>query len=246
MKPKRTMAIVLLIVAGLLLTSALLIPRAIRRFFYPPAPPMPSVVATPVTQILSDLEANMKKKAPQVLDQMQPGLSDQEIAALEQQAGIQLPTEIRALYQWHNGCRSADPRVVGPIPGHRFLPLSEALGLPAVLSNQVAKATAVQKAAFGIFAGHTRSWITLFDDGAGDGYFFDPRRKPKEGAVFYSFAEDCTYVFFPSLGNLLAGVVKCYETDAFSWTNAPTGSALTEDFTRTTKIWESFGSSNIR
>lgn len=240
------MAIGLLIVVGLLVIGASLIPRAVRRFFYPPAPPMPSVVSTPIAQILADLEAIMKKKAPQVLDQMQAGLSDPEIAALQREAGIQLPAEFRALYQWHNGCRSADPRIVGPIPGHRFLPLNEALGLPTVLSNQVAKATIGQRTAFGIFAGHRRSWITLFDDGAGDGYFFDPKRKPEEGAVFYSFAEDCTYFFFPSLRNLLAGAVKCYETDAFSWTNAPTGSALTEDFPRTTKIWESFGSSNIR
>ena len=104
----------------------------------------------------------------------------------------------------------------------------------------------VQRAAFGVFAGHRRSWITLFDDGCGDGYFFDPKRKPQEGAVFYSFAEDGSYVFFPSLGNLLAGAAKCYEVGAFSWTNGPSGPHLEEDFNQSRKVWDEFGSSNVR
>src|SRR6516225_5507290 len=111
MKPKRIMLIGLLTVAGLLVFGVVLVPRAVRRFFYPPAPPMPSVVSKPTAQILAELEAIMRNKAPQVLDQMQTGLSDQEITALERQAGIQLPDEIRALYRWRNGCGSRNPRV---------------------------------------------------------------------------------------------------------------------------------------
>lgn len=246
MKPKRIVAIALMVVAGLLVVSALLIPGAIRRFFYPPAPPMPSVVDKSTAQILSELEGAMRSKAPKVLDQMQTGLSDGEIAALEGQSGVRLPDEIKTLYRWRNGCRSSDPRVAGPIPGHRFVPLKEALGLVTALSNQVAQVTAVQRAAIGLLAGHRRSWISLFDDGSGDGYFFDPKRKPEEGAVFYSFAEDGSYVFFPSLRNLLAGTVKCYEKGAFLWTNGPSGPHLDEDFNQSRRIWDEFGASNVR
>ena len=240
------MAIALLLLAGLLVFGALLIPRAVRRFFYPLASPMPPVVAKSTTQLLSELEGTLKSKAPQVLDEMQIGLSDEEIATLERQANLRLPEEIRTLYRWRNGCRSNNPLIAGPIPGHRFVPLSEALGLLTVLSNQVSQATAAQRAAFGMFAGHRRSWISLFDDGCGDGYFFDPKRKPQEGAVFYSFAEDGSYVFFPSLRNLLAGALKCYEVGAFWWTNTPSGPHLDEDFNRSRKIWDEFGSSNVR
>jgi cell wall assembly regulator SMI1 len=246
MKRRRLIIIALLVLAGLLLSGALLVPRAVRRIFYPLAPPMPPIVSKSTAQILSELEANIKAKAPQVLEQMKPGLSDEEIIRLEGQAGIRLPDEIRTLYRWRDGCRSKDPLTAGPIPGYRFVPLSEALGLQMVLSNQVSQATAAQRAAFGLFAGHRRSWISLFDDGSGDGYFFDPKRQPQEGAVFYSFAEDGSYVFFPSLGNLLAGAVKCYDVGAFWWTNSPAGSHLEEDFNQSRRIWDEFGSSNIR
>jgi cell wall assembly regulator SMI1 len=246
MKRKRVISIGLLIVLGVLAFVVLMVPQGVRRFFYPPAPPMPPVVSKSVAQILAELESAMKRKAPHVLDDMQPGLSDEEITTLERQAGIQLPEEMRVLYRWRNGCRSQDPRLTGPIPGHRFVPLAEALGLPVVLSNQVARATVAQRTAFGIFAGHRKSWITLFDDGCGDGYFFDPKRKLKEGAVFYCFAEDGSYVFFPSVGNLLAGAVKCYETGAFSWKEGPSGPGLDEDFNQTRRIWDEFGSSNIK
>jgi hypothetical protein len=124
--------------------------------------------------------------------------------------------------------------------------LAKALSLPVVLSNSVAKAPVAGRAAFGIVAGHTKSWITLFDDGCGDGYFFDPKRKPQERAVFYCFAEDGTYVFFPSVGNLLAGAVKCYERDAFLWKEGPSGTGLKEDFNASRQVWDEFGSSNTR
>lgn len=246
MKRRRILAIALLVLVGLFVFGALLIPRAVRRFFYPLAPPMPPVVSKSTTQILSELETTIKSKAPQVLEQMQKGLSDEEITTLERQAGIRLTEEIRTLYHWRNGSPSKDPRIAGPVPGHRFVPLGEALGLLTLQSNQVSQATPVQRAAFEVFAGHRRSWISLFDDGCGDGYFFDPNRKPQEGAVFYSFAEDVNYVFFPSLGNLLAGAVKCYDVGAFSWTNGPSGPCLVEDFERSRKIWNEFGSSNTR
>lgn len=226
---------------GLLALAVVLVPLAIHRFFYPVAPPMPPVVTKPMTELLAGLESLMKAKAPQVLEQMQPGLAAEEIVALERQSGVQLTDEIRALYRWHNGVGTQAPLLWGPIPGHRFVPLAEALGQSAAMSNQVAQAFPAQRAAFGIFAGHRQSWIALFDDGAGDGYFFDPKRKPKEGAIFYCFAEDSTYTFFPSLKNLLTATVKCFETDAFTWKTDQSGSHLDEDFAKTERIWKEFG-----
>ena len=243
---KRTLSVGLLLLVGIGAVLVLTVPRMVRRAFYPLAPPMPPVVSTPVAQILADLEAALKSKAPRVLAELQPGLSNEEIAVLETKAGLHLPEEIRALYRWRNGSRSRDPHFDGPIPGHRFVPLAEALSLPTVISNQVAHAPVVGRAAFKIVAGHTKSWITLFDDGCGDGYFFDPKRKLQEGAVFYRFAEDMTYVFFPSVKNLLAGVVKSYERDAFTWKESPSGPSLNEDFNKTKQVWAEFGSSNIR
>jgi cell wall assembly regulator SMI1 len=246
MNGKVILGIGLLIVMGALAVVVLMVPRAVRRYFYPPAPPMPPIVSRPMAEILGELEAVMKTNAPRVLEDLQAGLPNAEITALERQAGFQLPEDIRALYRWRNGSRSSDPRLAGPIPGHRFVPLAEALSLPAVISGQVAGATPVQRAAYGIFAGHRKSWITIFDDGCGDGYFFDPKRKASEGAVFYHLAEDMQYIFFPSAANLLAGAVKCYERKAFSWKDDPQGPGLEEDFNQSPKIWEEFGASNSK
>src|SRR6266850_1743843 len=91
-----------LIVAAVILV-AVSVPRALRKFLYPPAPPMPAVVSRPVTEILAELEMILKTNAPKVLEQLQPGLADEEIAKLERQAGLQLPDDIKALYRWHDG-----------------------------------------------------------------------------------------------------------------------------------------------
>jgi cell wall assembly regulator SMI1 len=239
---KRLVVIGIAMAVGVLVIAVIAIPRVVRRVLYPLAPVMPAVVAKPVPEILSEIESLIRQKAPRVLEEMQPGLSDEQIRALETKAGLQLPEEIKALYRWHNGSKSLDPRVDGPIPGHRFVPLEEALGAAAVLTNQVAKATAAQRAAFGFFAGHRKTWISLFEDAAGDGYFFDPQRKLSEGAIFFSFAEDGTYLFFPSLGNLLAGTAKCYQNDVFSWKEGLPSPRLEEDFNQSQKIWDEFGS----
>jgi cell wall assembly regulator SMI1 len=217
-----------------------------KQVMYPPAPPMPPIVSQTAEEILAELEFQLKEKAPQILTNLQPGLPNEKIHELEQQAGISLPDEIKALYRWHNGFKheKINPdgfRVAGPMPGDYFLPLEDALNLPTLLSNQVSNATATQRAAFNFFAGYTKSWITLFDDGAGDGYFFDPKRKPTDGAVFYHFMEDGGYVFFPSAKNLYAGMVKCYQQGVFIWKEENDGASLHEDFDAAAKIWSEFG-----
>jgi cell wall assembly regulator SMI1 len=104
---------------------------------------MPQVVTKPITNLLAELESLMRTKAPQVFEQLQPGLSADEIATLERHTGIELSDEVRTLYRWHNGGATPDPLLCGPIPGHRFVPLAEALGESAALSNQVSQATTV-------------------------------------------------------------------------------------------------------
>jgi cell wall assembly regulator SMI1 len=246
MKRKRMMIFgsLSLACAAILLVGLLLVPRAMRNFFYPVASKMPPAVGQSMEDILAKIEREMEVKAPKVLTELQSGLSESEISKHERNAGVTLPDDIKALYRWHNGSATRDPRICGPIPGHRFLPLEEALGSNRMITNQLANAGGAQQAAFNVFAGHTKSWITLFDDGAGDGYFFDPKRKASEGAVFYHFAEDASYVFFPSVKNLLAGALKCYEQSAFAWKTNENGMVLTEDFERSQKIWQEFGASN--
>lgn len=90
------------------------------------------------------------------------------------------------------------------------------------------------------YVGFRKTWLTLFDDGAGDGYFLDTARNEAEGAVFYSFAEDGQYVFFPSIKNLLAAVAKGYEEGALPWKDSGVGPAV-QDIERWHKIELEYG-----
>jgi len=121
-------------------------------FFYPVAPPMPAVVSEPMPDILARLESMLKTNAPQVLAGLQPGLSAGDIARLEQQYNVQLPDDIRTIYQWHDGARSTTNYVGDDfIPIHRFVPLEEMLAEKAVEGK--GPATLLQRAAYRIFAG---------------------------------------------------------------------------------------------
>jgi len=217
----------------------------LNNFFYPAAPPMPAVVSESMPQILARLESILKTNAPQVLAGLQPGLAAADVSKLEQQYHIQLPPELEALYEWHDGARSTTNYVGDDfIPIHRFLPLEEALGENAIISK--GPATAVQRLAYRVLAGHRDSWISLFSDGAGDGYWFDPKRKAAEGAVFYNFNEDGDYVFFPSAKNLLAGIAKGYEQGIYRIKAGSSPPQLDEDFECSAKLWVEFGAGNRR
>jgi cell wall assembly regulator SMI1 len=215
----------------------------LRNFFYPKAPPMPAVVSEPMPEILARLESVLKTNAPHVLAGLQPGLAAADIAKLEQQYHVRVPDDIRAIYEWHNGARPGTNYVGDDfIPIHRFLPLEEAVAERADMAPE--RTPLLQRAAYRIFAGHRDSWICLFSDGDGDGYWFDFQRQPAEGAVFYSFTEDGTYVFFPSAKNLMAGIAKCYAQGIFRVKPGSSPPQLEEDFERADKLWAEFGARN--
>lgn len=245
MKRSRIMTIGIVIALVLFVALIFMAKTGIRRFFYPTAPPMPVTVATPVSEVIVRLESVLKTKAPYVLESLQPGLTSEQIGNLEKESGIRLPDEIRAIYQWRNGTARPSKGVLNDfIPIHRFLSLEEALGEKTITQSQVSKATTLQRAASRVFAGHRDSWICLFSDGAGDGYYFDPTRKLSEGAVFYCFAETTSYTFFPSIKNLLSAITKCYERDVFYIKQGSNPPELEENFELAPKIWHEFGSDN--
>jgi cell wall assembly regulator SMI1 len=241
---------VFLIVGAICVGSGFLLFGKFTHSMYPFARPMPPVVGQSMEEILAQLEVELKSNAPQVLTNLQPGLSGERIKELEQQSGVHLPEEIKALYQWRNGfsrlaLKSGGYGSVGPMPGHYFVPLEEAFEMSRDLTNQVAGGTAAQRAAFTLLAGYTKSWITLFDEGGGgNGYFYDPKRKPAEGAIFFHDMEEGDYTFFPSPKNLFAGLVECYRQNAFVWKEGTNGASLSEDFEASQKIWKEFGTSS--
>ena len=231
-----TVAIVIIIVVGLILAA----PSIQRSFFYPKPNGLPSVVSQTTEQLLARLQAVLETNAPVVASALQPGLSDAQIAALESQGGFRLSDDLRALYRWHNGITRTS--TIGLLAGQRFVPLDEVVQERSLVGQQVASGSGVQRAAFSVFAGHRTGWIQVLDDGAGDGYFYDPKRTDAEGAFFYHFAEVGHYLWFPSVRNFIAGVIECYESRAVK--TSADGKSLDEDFDRTEKIWTQFAKSS--
>lgn len=229
-------AIAVIVIVGLILAA----PSIQRSFFYPEPRGLPPVVSQTTEQLLARLQTVLETNAPVVAAALQPGLSDAQIVALESQGRFRLSDDIRALYRWHNGIVRTS--TIGLLAGQRFVPLDEVVQEQSLARQQRSSGSAVKQAAYSVFVRHRKSWIHVLDDGAGDGYFYDPKRKDSEGAFFYHFAEDRHYLWFPSVRNFLAGVVECYESRGVR--SGADGKSLDEDFDRTHQIWERFAKSS--
>jgi cell wall assembly regulator SMI1 len=229
---------VLMIVAGCAVgvVAALILaaPALQRSFFYPKPRNLPSVVSQSVEQLLTHLQAALETNAPAVVQALQPGLSEGRISALEAQGGFRLSGDLRAFYRWHNG--TATNSTLGLLPGQRFLPLEQCVAERANMGQQTGSVPAAQRASFAVFAGHRKSWVHVLDDGAGDGYFYDPERMDANGAFFYHMAEGGYYVWFPSFRNFLSGVTECYETRCVRL--SADGRSLDQDGPGAEKIWQ--------
>lgn len=233
-------AIVLAIAAGFWATQ-----KALPRFFYPLAPPMPPVVNGTMPEILDHLESVLRTNSPQVLATLRPGISLEQISQLEQQYHAQIPDDIKAIYEWHDGASAmTTTNYLDFIPIHRFVPLEDMLEEKADEAKGAAAGTLAQHAAYRVFAGYRDNWYCLLDDGSGNGYFFDPTRKPAEGAIFCAFVEDNEFTFFPSAKNLMAGIARCYEQGAYRIKPSSSNLQVDQDFEQSAKIWNEFGASN--
>src|SRR5262249_46330237 len=153
-----------------------------RSVFYPKPRGLPPVVTQTTEQLLGRLQSVLETNAPIVARALQPGLSEAQVAELEAKGGFRLSDDLRALYRWHNGI--ATNSTGGLLAGQRFMPLDEVVRDRALMGQQAASGSAVQRAAFSFFAGYRTGWIQVLDDGAGDGYFYDPKRTDAEGAFF--------------------------------------------------------------
>jgi cell wall assembly regulator SMI1 len=214
---------------------------ALNAFFYPKPRSLPPVVSETTEALLSRLQSILERHAPTVLTSLHPGLSEAEITALEAKGGFRLSDDLRALYRWRKGSSTNDPS--GFIPGHLFPPL-ETIAEDRTASRTEAKSTTfLQRAAYRVFAGHRDDWVEVLPDGAGDGYFFDPRRTEKEGPFFYNLAEAFYYQYFPSFRNFLAGVIECYDKGAYRI--AKDGKDLEEDSELTATILKRYGTHNL-
>ncbi len=224
-----------IVVVAVFIAIAIIVIKSIKG--HPSKPQdLPPVVADTTDQLLANLQSVLQTNAPIVAQSLQPGLSDAQISVLETQGGFHLSEDLKALYRWHNGM--ATNSTIGLLPGQRFLPLDYIVTERTIQSQQLASASAAQRAAFAVFA-RSKDCVHILDDGAGDGYFYDPKRTDTDGAFFYFMAEENYYVWFPSVRNFLSGVVEAYQTGAVK--AATDGKSLDADFDKLQKIWDKLG-----
>jgi cell wall assembly regulator SMI1 len=214
------------IIIALLLSGSLIIVLGVKycmniknELFYPTIVNSIPPVSDAPTALLNEFEDVLKEKNKVAYDALNPGLTADEIHKMEEEYHVKLSEEIVTLYMWHNGCSDFAHGLMNGeiIPGHWFVPLKYALDQNKSL-NQGGD-TFVQKVFFELFAGHTKSWIVLFDDGCGDGYFCDPVQKSGSGYVFYHSMEGMYYVYFSSLKNLFKAFIECYQKDIYKLDN---------------------------
>lgn len=180
---------------------------------------MPVIVERPVDELLDEIEGLMREKAPGAYAALRPGIAPEALAEPERQYNVTLTDDMKALYLRHDGCDDGPYGASRPfgmgelIPQHRFVPLGEALEVrqslrdtPILWEREIL---------------HQRlNGLLVSDDGAGDGYFLEPTHSASEGVMLYSFLETGVFTCFPSVGNLLAGAIECFQQDAFFRTEA--------------------------
>lgn len=210
---------------------------AMRAYLYPTPGLMPKIVSGTTERLLARLESIMQQRAPEIMRALQPGLSESQISKLEQEGGFKLSADLRAFYQWRNGMKATERKQF--FPGHRWLSLEEVVAQRLALRSQAESGSIPQKIAFNIFAGHRKPWVPIFDDTAGDGYFYDAGRSGQPGEFFYCFAEIRHYIFFPSFRNFLKGVGDCYEQGVFKLKDD--GATFDEDFEKAERVWRDLG-----
>ncbi len=106
------------IVAVIVVAFIFAAPSMQRSIFYPKPRGLPPVVSQTTEHLLARLQSVLETNAPIVARALQPGLSGDQIAALEAQGGFNLSDDLRELYRWHNSIATNSP--VGLLAGQRF------------------------------------------------------------------------------------------------------------------------------
>jgi hypothetical protein len=168
-------------------------------------PKMPAVVDANMDAILASLERELKQQRPDFDTVARPGITPQELQQATAAFSTTVHPDMQRLYQWHNGLTD-DAEL---FPGHTFWSLEEALQTNKELTADYAQS------GFSELMAEEATWLTLFPDGAGDGYYYDPKYDYASGGVFYNFREIGYYMRFPSIKNLLMAIVECYQAGVY-------------------------------
>jgi cell wall assembly regulator SMI1 len=185
---------------------------------------MPPVVDSNMQTILGALGTELEQNQAGIREFLQPGISESRLAEIEARLGYPIDPDVKALYRWHDGLASGTEL----FPGYEFLSLEQALQTNTDLAQAYAEK------GLGPLMASEASWLTLFPDPAGDGYYYDYRAEYARGGIFFNFRESGYFIYFPSLKNLLSAIIDCYRQGVYKGTE-------TTDFAAEQQILQSYG-----
>jgi len=173
---------------------------------YPRPTELADRTTAPLSQLLDQFEKVLLRVCPDSHAAFQPGLTSEQIDALELEYDITFTDELRTLYSWRNG---SDPaKRVDAFPYMRFVPLREALDARDYLRTPGESKSNTQRKMQDAWLAFRYSWVGVLENGAGDGYYYDPDRRNEESCFFYTAHDDIGYMFYPSVGNYIEELLE--------------------------------------
>lgn len=154
------------------------------------------------------LEWHQKNDTP-AARQIQPGLSEEEIAMRLKAVPFKMPSEFVELYRWRNGIAwdaQKEGEDVSFFEYHHFLPLNEAL-------DAFQSSYSIMKEFYEL-----TDWVPTFQDPAGDGYGVSggPRGTDQAPVVFL-FEGEGVQVVFDSLAKMMETVAQAFDEGVMTW-----------------------------
>lgn len=113
---------------------------------------------------LNKLDSHLTSKRAAYYATLQPGLSTEEITALEKEFNVTVPADLRALYQWKNGQQVDSYEAF--VNNSMFLSLRSAL-------ETARENTSMIGSDFELENWWHAAWIPIFDNGGGDYICYD-------------------------------------------------------------------------
>lgn len=115
-------------------------------------------------EILKKLDVHIKIFRPEFYDRLKIPLVENDIQMLEIQYNIQIPKDLRRLYQWKNGQESSCYDAF--VNNSMFIPLEEALDIAQELALMIGTDFEVEN-------WWNENWIPIFHNGGGDYICYD-------------------------------------------------------------------------
>lgn len=144
------------------------------------------------TQLLSEIESELKSYPDFDISQLNPPATQEEIAALQSQFQLPLPASLVLFLKWHNG--QAANYFEGFTETETFMSTHEIISAVTVLNDLLACGNIGPDS-------WNPNWVPFLDNGAGDHLCVDLSSANGEHLVFHDHMGEAGHNYFKSLAD---------------------------------------------